>query len=409
MRRTAFQRAFGLALAATLVGWDCSIVGGNGLVGGRASAPVSLTVCRQSSWACGSVVKIAAGTGARVWQVETDGAVNSVVADRHGGAFIAGGFRHVAGRVRPYVAHILADGRLDLDWRPRVWSRRSPRFTQATLALSRRHLFVAGLLRSPTAPHPHILAVDARTGVVDRVWGRGTWLVDGAAGMTVAAGRLYVAGTLVRGESVFACLTAMGTAAGLIDRAFRPRIAAVGDLGCAATVAVRRKTAYVGGTFTSVDGRRANGLGAVDAATGRVIASWRPRLGRCSACVRAALVYDLAVRGRRVYAALSARRVDGEPRHGLVRLDARSAQLDAWAPRLAGLSANPQALVVVGDRVYIGGDFLRVNGTPRRELAALDVRTGRVLPSWRPRASSVVLALSAAAGNVFVATVAPRP
>ena len=52
------------------------------------------------------------------------------------------------------------------------------------------------------------------------------------------------------------------------------------------------------------------------------------------------------------------------------------------------------AVLPVGDRIYIAGDFTQVDGVPRNRLAAIDAATGN-LTSWNPNANGRVMALAA--------------
>jgi len=56
--------------------------GGTTVHSGHTPAPTE--ACVPASWACGAVVRIDARSGAARWQVDTNGDVNSVVADRRG-------------------------------------------------------------------------------------------------------------------------------------------------------------------------------------------------------------------------------------------------------------------------------------------------------------------------------------
>lgn len=69
---------------------------------------------------------------------------------------------------------------------------------------------------------------------------------------------------------------------------------------------------------------------------------------------------------------------------------AANGQLDpVWRPVVRGRARYPHAkspsystvsaLCVVGDTVYIGGWFTSINGQPRKYLAAVNARTGRLL------------------------------
>src|SRR5215207_4211164 len=53
------------------------------------------------------------------------------------------------------------------------------------------------------------------------------------------------------------------------------------------------------------------------------------------------------------------------------------------------------AILAVGNRVYLGGDFTHVNGVLRNHLAAVDSTTGELDPTWTPSAEDSVRALVA--------------
>jgi outer membrane protein assembly factor BamB len=133
--------------------------------------------------------------------------VNSVVADGHGGWFVA----------NSRLKHLLREGSVDGTWRSPM--RRSlayaQRFADGMLTRHGDRLYVAGRRR--------VVAVDARTGRV-------LWLSPAIAGPTVAGRRATITAIAVGGRAV-----------------------------------------YLGGTFTSLGGARRIGLAAVDAYTGRLL------------------------------------------------------------------------------------------------------------------------------------------
>jgi hypothetical protein len=61
----------------------------------------------------------------------------------------------------------------------------------------------------------------------------------------------------------------------------------------------------------------------------------------------------------------------------------------------AQVDGRVRAIMAVGDRIYIGGDFTSVDGVPRNRLAALDASTGELVPNWDPSAEDSVRALAA--------------
>jgi hypothetical protein len=70
-----------------------------------------------------------------------------------------------------------------------------------------------------------------------------------------------------------------------------------------------------------------------------------------------------------------------------------------------GFDGTVHASVNVGDTVYLGGNFTHaiVDGrkVSRKRLAAVDARTGRLLP-WAPQADDTVLAVTTAGSSLYV-------
>lgn len=102
--------------------------------------------------------------------------------------------------------------------------------------------------------------------------------------------------------------------------------------------------------------------------------------------------------------------IAGQRRLRLAHVTA-SGQLDPiWKPVVKGRGRYPHArsssppsvsaLSVVGDTVYVGGWFASINDRPRRYLAAVDARTGRLL-RWNPRPNWPVQALATDARTLY--------
>ena len=77
--------------------------------------------------------------------------------------------------------------------------------------------------------------------------------------------------------------------------------------------------------------------------------------------------------------------VNGVLRKRLAHVDA-SGRLDPdWKPEANGNGVSVTALARLGSRLYVAGDFARLEHRPRLHFGALDVATGRLLPTWRPQ------------------------
>ncbi|MFC7486356.1 fibronectin type III domain-containing protein [Knoellia sp. CPCC 206453] len=77
--------------------------------------------------------------------------------------------------------------------------------------------------------------------------------------------------------------------------------------------------------------------------------------------------------------------------------DPASGRFVDWPVEVSGAVL---AAAVDGDTVYIGGDFSAVNGSTRRNLAAVSLSTGALLP-WSVDAFGTVETLAAGAGSVY--------
>ena len=118
---------------------------------------------------------------------------------------------------------------------------------------------------------------------------------------------------------------------------------------------------------------------ALDAATGaqRWLAHVNGRQG----------VFSLAADSRAIYVGGDFTRVNDTPRPSLVALDPRTGRLLSWHPptlRGGPPGVTVQALALAGRRLYVGASPLTsIGGQKRRGLAALDARSGRLTP-WIP-------------------------
>jgi Domain of unknown function (DUF5122) beta-propeller len=88
-------------------------------------------------------------------------------------------------------------------------------------------------------------------------------------------------------------------------------------------------------------------------------------------------VYDAVLRGRTLYLGGAFNRVAGAGRNGLAAVDAVTGRLLAWRQ---DTDESVFSLTLAGGLVYAGGQFTQVGGQPRAGLAALDARTAAVQP-----------------------------
>jgi hypothetical protein len=165
------------------------------------------------------------------------------------------------------------------------------------------------------------------------------------------------------------------------------------------------RTVYLGGNFTVManhSGRIATRwrLAAVSAGTGKLHRRFHPLInGR---------VYSLAVSpgGRFLFVAGQFTAVGAHPRHNLAAFNLRTGRLAKKLPDL-GISGTVRTVAVSATgRVYIGGTFGRVAGSPRANLAKLVLRGNRYTLNrrWAPSTNGEVrdIVLAAKAARVVV-------
>jgi beta-propeller uncharacterized protein DUF5122 len=139
-------------------------------------------------------------------------------------------------------------------------------------------------------------------------------------------------------------------------------------------------TVYIGGSFTSVDGLARNRLAAFDAADGTLL-PWNPNAN--------GTVFALKVSpaGSRVYAGGDFTVVAGVGRARLAALNPSSNGAFAWKPYV-----NDTVKAVTtsnsGATVYAGGDFDSAAGAGRRHLAAFSATSAKLSTTFKPNLSN---------------------
>ena len=87
-----------------------------------------------------------------------------------------------------------------------------------------------------------------------------------------------------------------------------------------------------------------------------------------------------------------------QPRRQFAALDTVNGEATEWNP---GANSVADAMLLVGDTLYIGGDFTEVGGQPRNYLASIDAASG-AMTSWDPNASWPVLAMARSENTIYI-------
>ncbi|MDD3735366.1 MAG: PQQ-binding-like beta-propeller repeat protein, partial [Candidatus Pacebacteria bacterium] len=149
------------------------------------------------------------------------------------------------------------------------------------------------------------------------------------------------------------------------------------------------KTLYVGGYFTFIGGKKRNNIAALDASTGEVNEGWNP--GANDAVRALAVSRD----GETLYVGGDFTSIGGKKRNGIAALDASTGKvIEGWNPDANGISVDALAVSSDGKTLYVGGNFSKIGGKERDNIAALDASTGEVIDDWNPGADDFVDALA---------------
>jgi hypothetical protein len=328
-----------------------AILGGLLQLGGRVDA--ASVACRMQNT---GTLLVSADTGAPVCRLGPT--VTTAVADRRGGWFAVDS---ATGAVR--LVHVLHDGALDARWH--VSLPRGARVT--TLEVEPPMLYAAGSFG--------VIAYSSWTGL--RRWHTSVTLHDrDALWVDVAASpsAVFVGGALRAIGGVHIPLAALDPRDGHV----LPWRAASLDRQIVTALALADGTLFVGGGFGHVGGRRRLELAALSAQTGRVLrwvanpdgrGRWIP--GTVGDSDRLVVSTGLLFSGSRY--------------DGFGITDIQTGKASTWMQRIEG---SPDVFAAAGSVVYLGvsnghNGLSAVDGVERDGLAAIDVRSGRLLP-WKP-------------------------
>lgn len=114
--------------------------------------------------------------------------------------------------------------------------------------------------------------------------------------------------------------------------------------------------------------------------------------GRVSAILRV---------GDTIYVGGNFQKVGGAPRSNLAAIDADTGALRPWNPNANGWVTS-LAISPDGTRVYAGGYFTKVGDVVRSRVAAINASTGSVYPAWDPVVDEPVQALATQGDDVYI-------
>ena len=315
------------------------------------------------------------------------GEIYAVVPDGSGGWYIGGGFESVGGVARNRLAHIDADGGLDMDWDP------NPDGSVFALAVSGLDLYVGGTYSWVGGQSRQNIAKlsTGGSGDADPTWDPSA--NSGVYALALSGSHLYAGGVFseIGGQSRNRIAKLSTGGAGDADPTWDADAG-----GRVASLAVSGSDVYAGGEFETIGGESRRHLAKLAAASGTADPNWSPGPD--------GPVYGVAASGSHVYAVGAFIEIGGQQRRLVAKLSATgSGEVDTSFNAYHRGDGGLNAVVVSGSDLYVGGGFEQIGGQPRKNVAKLSTTSGLADPDWAPNpGGGAVVALAVSASRVYI-------
>jgi hypothetical protein len=335
----------------------------------------------------GELFALDPATGAQIaWHPQVNSSVNALTA-QGGTLYVGGWFNTVSGAHRGDLAAFDAATGTLLGWNPN-----GDGDVQA-LANDGQTVVAGGQLNSVGGVnHAYLAAIDTTTG-------KATGLdlgLDGSVTAIASGGQtLFIAGGFAHVQGQFRdFLAEFNPATGQVT-SWQPQ----GEFAdnTPEALAVTSSTVYVGGEFNGYITPKGtvsrHGLAAFSRKTGK-LTSWNPSANGA--------VFTLALAGGLIYAGGTFENIGFTPRNGAAAITPQG-KATSWNANI-DLTGSVGALQIAGNTIYLGGSFDTLAGQPRTDLAAVTTGTGALLP-WAPNTSppfGTVQTLAVTGNTVYV-------
>lgn len=339
------------------------------------------------------------GTGAgsvnATWNPSADGVVTVIALGPGGSVLVAGGFANIGGQPRQKLAMVsgLGAGQANLTWNPGV----DDRIEALVTDYSTGNVYVAGYFEMIGGlPRKNVARLSGSTGVPDswipNVGGYTSDLRIGPDGMIYVVGDFVVVNTSFVGG-----IARLSPTTGATDHDWRPLGA---DSSVLAISFAPNGDAVIGGAFSTIKNVEAAGYVRIDSDAGAAV------VGTASTDAPGYVQAVLHQADGGLVVGGSFWKAGSVRRNNLARFLPNGALDLNWNPSVEG--GDFAAVYTVEEdaagRVYIGGEYETIGGTPRSGLARYTWAggVGTLDPNWNPQPVGTVAALAFAAdGSVY--------
>lgn len=152
--------------------------------------------------------------------------------------------------------------------------------------------------------------------------------------------------------------------------------AATGPQGCSIEVSPDGTKLYIGGKFSTVDGKAHSNFAAIDLTTNTVMSGFSGTDGSVNA---------IAASDSMVYIGGSFSKAGGVAHTKLAAYNADGSLNASWKAEITG--NNVRGLAIAANHLVIGGQFNKINGLTYYSLGAVSLTTGSNVTNWASRSS----------------------
>ncbi|MFZ4619905.1 MAG: T9SS type A sorting domain-containing protein [Bacteroidota bacterium] len=149
---------------------------------------------------------------------------------------------------------------------------------------------------------------------------------------------------------------------------------------------------YMCGSFSTLNSVNRIVLAKMDE-SGNINTQWNP-----GATIVGNYVSDISLIGDKLFVCGDFTSLGGQTRKNIVALDTATGLASAWNP--ASTNGAVRAIVANGSKLFIGGNFTSIGAKSISYLGALDLATGTAL-NWNPALNNVVFNLAAWGSTVY--------
>jgi fibronectin type III domain protein/beta-propeller uncharacterized protein DUF5122 len=337
------------------------------------------------------------------WAPTTDGTVKAIARDAAGNVYVGGSFSHVNGSTaRSNLAAFDANGQatafnpapdgpvnaLGTSFRIQILGGGTTA-TFARLYVGGAFMNIAGMLRADFAVFD--LHDDSLAGSDPAMDGPVTAMAV-APGHSSTQAAVYLGGSFTHASG-----QARNHMAAFDENGVLTSFNAPVDVAPTA-LAVNGTSVFIGGVGAE-GGQVRHGLAAVKPDTGADQPGFAPTIS--GNLVPPTAVRSIVTSGGSVYIGGRFTSVNGKPRNNLAAVDANNGGTLDWDPDAPGLNTGVTHLGFDGTSMLVSGEFDEIGGPARNNVAAIDMTTGQVSP-FDPNADGEVSALAVQGQTLYM-------